>query len=652
MNEHEKALPAGGPAKLTQNAVKIYVISSRERLLLPLAFCFCLLLVNTLLWSGPTAGLTAAVCVWYGLLGLYLGRPLLNTWESRVLLAVNLALAATLALGSNWYFRAWNLLALLALLPVHAIGLSGGQFLPWWRPSMLWERLCLLLWGLFGHLGAALATAWPQKKDGAARRVLPLLLGAAGALALLAVLVPVLASADALFAAATADLRAFVSLHFTDAVWKALLASVMTPFLFGLLYSLRRPTPLKRTGAAARGGVDGLGFAIVLAAVAALYLLFLGVQSAGLFGGAEYLAQKGLSYAEWARSGFFQMVGVTVVNLTLLLAAVQWSRREGGAWRAVRLLSALLTAESLLLLLSAAWRMTLYVDVYGLSFKRCMTYWGMGMMAAFLLAAAWKVRRPDFRFCRVVFPLALAGWLVINCVPVDYLVAKDQVDRYLSGESGVLDAEYLLYDLSYDTLSQLERLDGDMVCTAYGDWDAIGTARLSILLEQRRQEARTDCADWRTWSLSGQPGRRVRGPGMKRYLRLAAWCLGLALAVTACGRAGRIVLPEAAEVTAIRVTAGDAVTLHTDRDWIGEFLQQAAEAVSTGMESVQDAPDQTGAVKVELGTGETPDWSVLYVYEADGICCLEQPYTGIYQGDEALWTVLAADAAPEGRNPQ
>ena len=103
----------------------------------------------------------------------------------------------------------------------------------------------------------------------------------------------------------------------------------------------------------------------------------------------------------------------------------------------------------------------------------------------------------DFRFCRVVFPLALAGWLVINCVPVDYLVAKDQVDRYLSGESGVLDAEYLLYDLSYDTLSQLERLDGDMVCTAYGDWDAIGTARLSILLEQRRQEAH-----WRTWSLS------------------------------------------------------------------------------------------------------------------------------------------------------
>ena len=150
MNEHEKALPAGGPAKLTQNAVKIYVISSRERLLLPLAFCFCLLLVNTLLWSGPTAGLTAAVCVWYGLLGLYLGRTLLNTWESRVLLAVNLALAATLALGSNWYFRAWNLLALLALLPVHAI-----------------DNLQQLIDGFFHAVGAALfAAVGPLRPSG------------------------------------------------------------------------------------------------------------------------------------------------------------------------------------------------------------------------------------------------------------------------------------------------------------------------------------------------------------------------------------------------------------------------------------------------------------------------------------------------------
>ena len=133
---------------------------------------------------------------------------------------------------------------------------------------------------------------------------------------------------------------------------------------------------------------------------------------------------------------------------------------------------------------------------------------------------------------------------------------------------------------------------------------------------------------------------------MKTHLPWSC-CLLLTLALAGCG--GAIVLPEAAEVSAVRVTAGDAVTLHTDRDWIEGFLRQAAEAVSTGRESVQDAPDQPGAVRVELGTGEIPDWSVLYVYELENGCCLEQPYEGIWQGDDALWTLVTADAPPERR---
>ena len=132
---------------------------------------------------------------------------------------------------------------------------------------------------------------------------------------------------------------------------------------------------------------------------------------------------------------------------------------------------------------------------------------------------------------------------------------------------------------------------------------------------------------------------------MKTHLPWSC-CLLLTLALAGCGGADAIVLPEAEEVSAVRVTAGEAVTLHTDRDWIEGFLQQAAEAVSTGRESVQDAPDQPGAVRVELGTGETPDWSVLYVYEAEDGCCLEQPYEGIWQGDDALWTLVAAGAPP------
>ena len=496
MEGPKNALPQEGLEKCTPKPADACDISRRERWLLAVTFAFCLLTVNTLFDAGAGAGWAAAVAGWYAVLYASHGPALWRTGESRFLLVTNLALALfSLVLGSSDYFRMWDTLALLlVLLPVHTAGLSGGRRLPWWRPAMLWERACLLLSGFFSRLGAFPAALSPGRSG--AGRLGPAVLGCAGAAALLAVLVPSLASADALFGLATADLRALLDLHLTEAAAKTVAAAVMTPFFFSLVYSLRHPRPLPQPAEKPRRGADGLIFALMLAAAAAVYLLFLAVQTAGIFGGADYLAAKGLSYAEWARSGFFQMVRVTALNLVLLLSAVHWSRREGGAWRAVRLLSAVLTAESLLLLLSAAVRMTLYVEAYGLSFKRLLTYWGMGMMALFLLAAR-KVRRPDFRFCRAAFPLALAGWLVLHCVPLDYLTAKDQVDRCLSGESATIDAAYLLYDLSYDALSQLERLDGDLIVEV-----PAGRFTLGHLLDLERQEARSDCGDWRTWSLS------------------------------------------------------------------------------------------------------------------------------------------------------
>ncbi len=498
MSNPENALPPAGQAKPTQNSSKCYEIGRRDRLLLVGVLLVCFLAVDTILWTWPHGiGLTAAVFAWYVLLFAALGPAGLQKRENRVLLLANLALAVTYGLSSSAPFHVWNFLALLVLLPIHACGLSGGAGLPWWQPMMLWERMGLLLRGLFGALGAPFAVLTRRKNDGDARRFPAVVLGTVCALALLGILVPVLSSADALFAAATADLRRFVAAHLAESLWKLALAMGMTPFLFSLLYRLRRPVPGKAPSVPAPAA-DSLPFLIVLTALDVLYLLFLAVQSAGLFGGADYLAARGISYAEWARSGFFQMVGVTAVNLTVILAALTFIRRSGRGWIWTRLLSAVLTGESLVLLASAAWRMTLYVTAYGLSFKRCLTYWGMGMMALFFLTALAKIHRPDRSFCRTAFPLALAGWLLLNCVPVDYLVARDQVDRYLSGAVGSIDVEYLLYDLSYDALSPLERLDGSMICKEWTGYQK----RLNVLIAARRAEAQAASGDWRSWSFS------------------------------------------------------------------------------------------------------------------------------------------------------
>lgn len=501
MSEEKKALPPEGSTKCAPKRDLTGESMGRYRRFLALTLGFCLLLVDGFLWHGPCAGLTATVFAWYALILAWLGRGMFEKRSGRVLLAANLFLAAAMALGSNWYFRAWNLLALMVLIPVHVTEALGSR--PWWDPWMLGERFKLLFQGLFGNLWACFAAAVPDKRAGEKpRRTMSIVLGLCGAVALVSVLLPVLISADALFAASVEalnwDIRA---LHFSDGLQRLFWALVFTPFVFSLLFALAHPKQLCPPEEKKVLRVDALGFVLALAAVDGLYLAFLAVQSAGLFGGPEYVERLGVSYAEWARSGFFQIVGVTVVNLSLTLGALGLARREGRAWTALRWLCAGLAGESLVLLASAAWKMTLYVSAYGLSFKRCMTYWGMGMMALFLLAGLWKAKQPNFRFCKWAFPVAMAGWLIINCVPVDYLVAKDQVDRYLDGESPTVSVYYLAYSLSFDTLSQLERLDGGKAVTEY-DGNGGGGATLAELLARRRSDAENQCRNWRTWSLS------------------------------------------------------------------------------------------------------------------------------------------------------
>ena len=119
------------------------------------------------------------------------------------------------------------------------------------------------------------------------------------------------------------------SIRITDSTWvvvKGVMADMKNSLLpeEDLMLRVERVTEFNGSIGIDQAGNAGctLVFLKAVLIVVLLYLLFLGVQSAGLLGGAEYLAQKHISYAEWARSGFFQMVGVTALNLTLLLAAV------------------------------------------------------------------------------------------------------------------------------------------------------------------------------------------------------------------------------------------------------------------------------------------------------------------------------------------
>lgn len=126
---------------------------------------------------------------------------------------------------------------------------------------------------------------------------------------------------------------------------------------------------------------------------------------------------------------------------------------------------------------------------------------------------------------------------------------------------------------------------------------------------------------------------------MRRTLWIAVLAV-LPLAAPACGeKAQPIRLPAAQEVERVRLSCGTQSAVRQDPDWIGTFLESAAQARPTAKTSIQDAPDCEGAVQIGLvlkeGSGST-----LFAYPLRGNWHLGQPYQVIYETEERLWKSL------------
>jgi hypothetical protein len=206
----------------------------------------------------------------------------------------------------------------------------------------------------------------------------------------------------------------------------------------------RQLSPLKVSRARLSFRLSPLELAVPLAALNALFLAFVLVQIRYLFGGRAIVeARAHLTYAEYARHGFFELVVVALLVLPLLLLA-DWSCRDGrGRGRvAVRALSLGLIALVLVVMASALQRMHLYEQTYGLTELRLYATGIIIWLAAVFVWFAFTVlrsRRQMFAIGALI--TGLAASLVLNAFNPDALIARTNLGRqnvdvgYLSGLS-------------------------------------------------------------------------------------------------------------------------------------------------------------------------------------------------------------------------
>lgn len=248
--------------------------------------------------------------------------------------------------------------------------------------------------------------------------------------------------------------------------------------------------------------------ATALGAMVLLFTLFVAVQAGSLFRGESFvLSHTGLTFAEYARGGFFQLVAASALALPVVYAApwVAALAGAGAAAREARSLRALQATQLGLVALvaaSALWRMSVYIRAYGLTEDRlygaAIIVWIGAMIAVF--ARTILVGRPQGAAFGATASAALVLGL-LNLANPDALIARVNLDR---ADGRRLDVEHLLTlhaDATPVIASRLTALDETSRCA------------LATRLASRWRE--TPPGDWRGWNLARARARRLL-PALER----------------------------------------------------------------------------------------------------------------------------------------
>ncbi|WP_440098873.1 DUF4153 domain-containing protein [Streptosporangium sp. H16] len=291
------------------------------------------------------------------------------------------------------------------------------------------------------------------------RRVMPLLLGGGLTVVLLVVFGALFASADAVFAEAVE--RVFSAQEWAESMPLRILLFVVFAVVVAsaVLVGLR---PVAEPKAPDLKVTVGRGLWVTpLTALNLLFATFVGMQLTVLFGSTRWVVEAtGLTYAEYARSGFFQLVVVSVFVLAIVAVASGTLELKGAdRWLMAGLLG-VLCVLTLVILFSALHRLDLYADAYGLSRLRASVsatvLWLGGIFALVLVAGAARLTgRGHARWLpRTVVIMTSASLLAFAVWNPDLRVAETQIA--VRGVERV-DLEYL-GDLGAEAVPALDRL--------------------------------------------------------------------------------------------------------------------------------------------------------------------------------------------------
>lgn len=433
-------------------------------------------------------------------------------WYHWLLLLVSLVFAIFAGVRSEPLTRMYSAMASLALLWLAGVAVLKANWLKFGLLDYITHGAYQIGGSLFGLMRAivrpkssqVVSDETTQKYQQQHRKTwLSILVGLLVALPVLVVLLSLLVAADSIFSAQLSGLFGWL----LGGDWSKLISPVIRVLLLSLvLFGLALYTflpekefaviPAQSTKARPLfGWIEGV---VVLSLVNILFLLFVIVQVRYLFGGEVNIHVDGLTYAEYARQGFMELVMVSIISLGLYAFVANITRFEKPWQRAIHTgLNTLLIILVGVILFSAYQRLQLYIGTYGLSSLRAYTRLFIYCLALLLAGTvAMEFLRLQKYYPALFIAFAMLFGLVMGFSNVDATIVRHNIQHSLNNKE--FDRQFI-GQLSADAVPELfqqwntlqeqalkDQVGAELSCRTAALYDASQKPWYSLTLSEHR----------------------------------------------------------------------------------------------------------------------------------------------------------------------
>ncbi len=443
--------------------------STRDRVFSYLTLIPSFLLIMALPVSRSPLGLLLSLFLMYVAAFSYLlvhkFRPSPRAWISALLFLLP---AASFLTGQNGFLQFCScLFSLLGLLFVisDGVGRIGKGVYDKELSNNLLDACFVTPAGGFSRFFGALLPA-PSTPDGKKRMgvFLWILVGIAIAVIPTTIIILIL-SYDAQFTALLDTIFSFDATGVFRFIRDLAFALPLGAILFGAQFAAKaKPAPRKILKSYTTPDFTRPLLCAAVTPVLLVYVIFFISQRGYYLSALTRTLPEGLTFAEYARDGFFELCTVAVINALILLAfGLLFAKKKEGKNLLCRIYVSVISLFTLILIATAISKMVLYIDAYGLTQKRIWSTWLMIVLAFVFIAVLVAQIARKLPLVPVLAIGFFCLFVPVTLCDIDAAVANYNVEAYLEGELPSVDLESL-DDLGSSAVPALVKL--------YNEWEA------------------------------------------------------------------------------------------------------------------------------------------------------------------------------------